>query len=75
MKIIHTKHPVFTNEMLDAILKSEDETELTDLELIDELIRRAKETGVELTFNNESGRTLSLQMAYRLRYERGLDIR
>jgi hypothetical protein len=71
--IIHTAKPDFNVNRLDAILDS-DEFNVTDLELIDALIDRANERGVQVQFTN-SQRTISLGEAFAIRHEMGLDIR
>jgi len=75
MITVKTAHPAWDNNQLDEILKNGSDKPITDLELIDELIKRAKETGADVQFVNAHGRALSLDMAHRIRYDRGLDMR
>jgi hypothetical protein len=75
MKTITACKPGFDNDYLDSILEKDCDTAISDLELIDLLIERAKETGVDLRIKRDLGNTLSLDQAYTLRFELGQDIR
>jgi L-lactate utilization protein LutC len=75
VKTIFTSQPApITFEQVDAILDSPGETHVTDLYLIDHLIVRARERGIEVQFSN-SERTLNMADAELCRYTLGLDIR
>lgn len=75
MTTIKTKQCSFGNEVLDAILDGQLTSAVDNLELIDCLIARATERGVQIEFLNEQERKLSLSEAYTIRYDLGLDIR
>ena len=50
------------------------ETLETDTDVIEEAIKIAYNEGIDVVFKNHRGATLTPEMAYRLRYYRGLDI-
>ena len=59
-------------------LLGQEELTTDNLELIDSLISRARDTGVStngVKFVSEDERVIDLDMAYRVRYDLGMDIR
>lgn len=76
MKIIIPVLPDYNNEKLDAILDAPGDATVSSLELLDKLILRARERGLDVEFLRPVGYPpVNLDMAYRLRYDRGFDIR